>query len=83
MDTNEKILDMLSQVQQSISALDERTKNFCEIVTNHTSDISTMQQKLSIAVTDIELLKRDRWWIGTICSFAGATVMFLIQLFMK
>lgn len=83
MDTNEKILDMLGQVQQSISALDERTRNFCDIVTNHTNDISTMQQKLSLAVTDIELLKRDRWWIGTICAFGGSFIMFVIQLFVR
>lgn len=82
-DINDIILEKLGDVQKTLSALEERTKNFCDIVSGHTNDISTLQIKLNETITDVELLKRDRWWIGTLCSFAGAVIMFIIQFFLR
>ena len=83
MDSNEKILDMLGEVLTKVSALDERTKNFCDTVANHSADIAVLQERISHSETDIAVLKRDRWWIGTICSCVGGIIAYIIQLIMR
>jgi len=81
MHKEDKILDMLCEVKQTVSALDERSKNYYEIQHTQGEDIKELYGRVEDTEKDIGLLKRDRWWVGTISSTVGAAIMYLISIF--
>lgn len=76
-----KILDMMYETKELVSALNERSKNYYDIQHTQGENIVKLYERVEINEKDISILKRDRWWIGAISSFIGGLIMFIISLF--
>lgn len=76
-----KILEMMYETKEMVSALNERSKNYYEIQHNHSEDIKELFGRMEETEKEVNILKRDRWWIGSISSAIGAATMYLISLF--
>lgn len=76
-----KILEMMYETKELVSALNERSKNYYEIQHTQGEEIRALHERLETNEKDINILKRDRWWIGVISSFVGSLVMFIVSLF--
>ncbi len=76
-----KILEMTYENKEMLSALNERSKNYYEIQHAQGEDIKSLHERVEVNEKDINILKRDRWWIGAISSFVGSLIMFIVSLF--
>lgn len=76
-----KILEMMYETKELVSALNERSKNYYDIQHAQGEDIVKLYERVETSEKDISILKRDRWWIGVISSFIGSFIMFVISLF--
>lgn len=76
-----KILEMVYETKELVSALNERSKNYYEIQHTQAEDILRLYERVEVNEKDISILKRDRWWIGAISSFVGGLIMSFVSLF--
>ena len=109
MDTPETVQMMLTtilEVKDTVSTLNERSKNYYDMLhnqdkkiqDNHTQmqGITHRVEKIEIALANIEIvkdhakkidemynditiLKRDRWWIGTLAGGVGSFLGFILH----
>ena len=69
----------MSDVQVNVSTLNERSKNFYDILDKQEARDKDYLKKKKKIEQKIVVFERDRWWLGFLSSVIGGLIMFLLS----
>lgn len=85
-ETAQTLLDAVLNIQQTMSdvrtdvaTLNERSRNFYDIMDKQEAKDSSNLTRLEIIEQKVAILERDRWWLGFLSSAIGGLIMFLLS----
>ena len=69
----------MSDVQVNVSTLNERSKNFYDILDKQEARDKDYFTRIEKIEQKIVIFERDRWWLGFLSSTIGGLIMFLLS----